>query len=75
MLVDMVEDMVGMVVVTMAKDLLNLVMDMVEALDHMVAMEVDMELMVGGLVHMVAIEEDMVEVMDLAMEAIMEAIL
>eukprot|EP00091_Calanus_sinicus_P011618 TRINITY_DN2621_c0_g1_i3.p2 TRINITY_DN2621_c0_g1~~TRINITY_DN2621_c0_g1_i3.p2 ORF type:complete len:129 (+),score=52.80 TRINITY_DN2621_c0_g1_i3:100-486(+) len=61
MVVDIVEDMV----VTMAKDLLNLDMDMVGGLGHTVAMVVDVEVMVEDLLHMVAMEvamEDMVEV-------------
>ena len=37
MVADKVEDMVGVI---MAKDLLNLAMDMVGALDHLVAMQV-----------------------------------
>eukprot|EP00091_Calanus_sinicus_P011617 TRINITY_DN2621_c0_g1_i2.p2 TRINITY_DN2621_c0_g1~~TRINITY_DN2621_c0_g1_i2.p2 ORF type:complete len:136 (+),score=53.53 TRINITY_DN2621_c0_g1_i2:100-507(+) len=93
MVVDIVEDMV----VTMAKDLLNLDMDMVGGLGHTVAMVVDVEVMVEDLLHMVAMEvamedmvevimererldmgameADMVEAMDLAMEAMVEAIL
>ena len=66
----MVEAMVGMVVVTMAKDLLSLVMDMVgmeEAMVHMVVdMEEDMEaiaVMVEDMeVGMEVTEEDPVEV-------------
>ena len=59
MVADKVEDMVGVI---MAKYLLNLAMDMVGALDHLVAMEVDVEVIVEGLVHMVAMEVE-VEVM------------
>ena len=85
MVEDMVEDMVGMVVVTMAKDLLSLVMDMVGMEEVMVHMGVDMEEDVEAIEVIVedleVMEEDKVELtmekgllnLDmLAMEAAME---
>merc|ERR1719341_2388670 len=71
MVVVTVEDMV----VTMAKDQLNLDMDMVGVLGHMVAIVVDVEVTVEDLFHMVGMEEAMVEDMEGGMGDMVEVIM